>query len=372
MKIERLLVTGEEIYLRRLRPLYSEISTHIEYVDYLPREALWYEKKPISSILKLSHALRSGSISKAGSLFQKKKAAFVAKSKDTERRIKALGYTPDLVFHNLCVYRPFYNSLNIPYVLYLDYSIALSEKAWQPWAYFANRQQRDDWFACEQQTYAAAKHIFTMSNVLKQSLINDFGIPGEKITVVGASGGFLLPYAGEKSLGSQRLLCNGSDFERKGGDLVLSAFKLVKAALPNASLTIIGKEKDTDIEGVDYPGNISPSQLHDLILTTDLVIAPARCEPFGFFHVDAMNCGVPCVVMVNPCNGMPEFLEHQQDSILIDEVEMSPERLAKEIIHVLSNPELLKSMSDAARHKVQTQLNWSDIAKHIVYTLNSI
>jgi glycosyltransferase involved in cell wall biosynthesis len=50
--------------------------------------------------------------------------------------------------------------------------------------------------------------------------------------------------------------------------------------------------------------------------------------------------------------------------------ELDPELLADYIVNLLTNSSQLKLMSQAARLKVQNQLNWSNIAKTIAKTLS--
>lgn len=206
-----------------------------------------------------------------------------------------------------------------------------------------------------------------MSNVVKKSLIEDYGIPGEKITVVGASGNYTEPYQGEKSFGTKQILFNGSDFERKGGDLLLAAFKQVKQAIPDAKLVIIGKNLSTNQDGVENPGIIrSAEAMRELFLTSDLVVAPAYCDPFPVFLMEAMNYGVPCIVTDK--DGMPEIVDNHVNGVVIHEP--TAEILAQRIITLLTNPALLNQMSGQARDKMKNKLNWDKIAAKIIQVLS--
>lgn len=208
-----------------------------------------------------------------------------------------------------------------------------------------------------------------MSNLVKSSLVEDYRIKPDKITVVGSSGNVQEPYEGEKTFGSKQILFNGSDFERKGGDLVLAAFNQVKTALPEAKLVIIGKKLAIRENGVDNPGHISsPSEMRNLFLKTDLVVAPARCDPFPTFLMEAMSYGVPCIVSAR--DGMPEIIDNGVSGVVIDQP--APDLLAHQIINLLCDIPLLTSMSYNARHKVKTRFNWNDIAKNISQVLSTI
>lgn len=366
MQIKKVLVTGESLFLDRHQFLFKALSEYFDSLEFLPRKSEWYEAKLPRIILKALYAIRVFSWSKANALFQKNQRAFISKSKSAEYEIEQLGYTPDLVFHMFATYKPFWNKSDIPYVLYLDYTVALAEKNWSSWAYFIDRREREAWLECERLAYERARHIFCMSNVVKNSLIKDYDIEPQKITAVGSSGDFLESYEGEKTFGSKQILFNGSDFQRKGGDLVLAAFKKVKQLIPEAKLVVIGKKLSIVEDGIENPGHISSrSELHELFLKTDLVVAPAYCDPFPTFLMEAMNYGVPCVVSAN--DGMPEIVDREVNGIVIEQP--TSDLLADRIIELLSNPDRLMSMSRAARSKVKTQLNWKSIANEIVRVL---
>jgi glycogen synthase len=366
MEINTLLVTGESMFLDRHQFLFKALSNHFSQIHFSPRQSEWYEAKLPRTVLKSLLALRTGSLSKANAVFQKNKAAFVLKSRRTERDIQQRREPPDLVLQIFGTYSPFWTDFNIPYAMFLDYTAALAEQNWTGWATFLSDRARDAWFECERLAYTRAKHIFSMSQVVKTSLIQDYEIPQHKITVVGSSGDFQEPYAGEKTFGSQQILFNGSDFERKGGDMVLTAFRQVKQALPQAKLVIIGKKLPLEEAGIVNPGHIaSRSEIRNLFLDTDLVVAPAYCDPFPTFLMEAMNYGIPCIVSAQ--DGMPEIVDHTLNGIVIKHP--TAEKLANHIISLLTNPSALASLSQAAQLKVHTQLNWNTIAKTIAQTL---
>ncbi|MBD2080054.1 glycosyltransferase family 4 protein [Leptolyngbya sp. FACHB-17] len=365
MEIKSLLVTGESIFLERHQFLFNALSSHFSRLDFLPRQSEWYEAKLPRTVLKGLLTLRTGSLSQANAVFQKNKTAFVLKSQQAERRIQHLSEPPDFVLQIFGTYSPVWNNTT-PYAMLLDYTTALAERNWSAWATFLSDRSRQDWFECERLAYNRATHIFSMSHVVKRSLIQDYGMPADKITVVGSSGDFQEPYAGEKTFGSRQILFNGSDFERKGGEIVLAAFRQVRRVIPEAKLVVVGKKLPFEEAGIVNPGHIaSRSDLHQLFLQSDLVVAPAYCDPFPTFLMEAMNYGTPCIV--SDRDGMPEIVDHDINGIVIDQI--TPEQLAEVMINTLNGPQKLTVMSQAARRKMKTQLNWNTIADQIAHTI---
>ena len=366
MKIKNVLVTGDDNFIYRYKSLFTAMSKQGIEVDYLPLSKV-YEGNAFDVFMQfLYRVIYKLSLSTADRLFHKTKRAYIAKSQKLEMKIRQRESTPDLVFHIFGMYSPFWHKSEIPYVMYLDYTMNLATQNWSPWSPFKNQEELAGWMECERHAYERAYHIFTFNKVAKNSLIADYNIQPDKISVVGSAGNFKESYEGEKTFGSQQILFNGSDFERKGGSLVLTAFKQVKEVVPNAKLVIIGKKILSEESGIINLGKISASKLQEQFLKTDLVVAPGYCDPFPAFLLEAMNYGIPCVVTNK--DGMPEIVAHQVDGIVISE--MKADILAKEIINLLLNPTLLKSFSQAAREKMRTKYKWDNIANKMLDILS--
>lgn len=367
MEIKKVLVTGEPMFLHRHQFLFKAMAPYFDNLEYLPVAEL-SEGKILKLFNRIGRKITAIIAPDRVDRSWKNPKTFINRSRKTEQRIRQLGYTPDLIFHVFSLSSPFWDSFDIPYVMYLDYTMSLARKTWSSWAPFDNQEEFAAWFDCERRVYERASYIFTLSKLVKSSLVEDYGIKPEKIKPVGSSGYFPEPYEGEKTFGSKQILFNGSEFKRKGGDLVLAAFKQVKKVIPEAKLVIIGKKLLTSKDGIDNPGHISsPLEMRELFLKTDLVVAPAYCEPYGLFLVEAMNYGVPCIVSAN--GGMPDIVDDGVNGVVIPQP--TSDLLAKNIINLLSDIPRLTEMSLKAQHKVKTVLNWHDIGKNVSQTLLS-
>lgn len=375
---KKVLVTGSNFFLNRHRFLFDEMADHLNGIDYISSsDRTMLDKLELSvkaAFFALMHSVFMRDIPLAAVFdkftipkdFQKSSLAFVTKSRQTEKKISQLNCTPDLIFQVFCLSSPVLEKLDIPYCYYLDYTTKLAKKIWSPWSPLDS--EYDDWINCERRAYQNALHLFPMSEWVKVSLIEDYGISPSKITVVGSSGNFFKSYEGKKKFGTQRILFNGSDFGRKNGELVLSAFKIVRQILPDAKLVIIGGQLETYDEGVSNPGHISISEVQNLFLETDLLVSPAYCDPFPGLLIEAMNYGVPCIV--SAVDGMPEIVDHNRNGLVIPQP--TPEVLAHEITNLLNDPARLNAMSQDARDKVKAKLNWNYVAQKILSVLETI
>jgi glycogen synthase len=360
MKFEKIMVSGERQFVNRHQALFDVISSQSNQLDYVYDE----EFSKIIFVENLAKVFRKSIRTFFPAKFsewQNSDRGFIARSKRTESKIRKLDCKPDLVLHIFGMYSPFWDNSDIPYAMYLDYTAALAHRKSPLTEKFFS------WKDCEKTSYDRAYHLFVMSHLVKYSLIDDYGILPEKITVVGSFASGHKVYEGEKKFGTQQILFNGADFERKGGDLVIAAFKHIKKALPAAKLVIIGKKITAIEEGVDNPGKIkSLSEMRKLFLDTDLVIAPGRCDPFPTFAIEAMNYGVPCLVSNN--DGMPEIVDRDINGAVVDD--LTPEAIAEKAIDLLNNIPVLTSMSHQARHKVKHHFNCDIIARKIIQTLS--
>jgi glycogen synthase len=364
----KVLVTGDRMFLRRHQPLFDEIGAQYERFSYLAGDP-----PPQNDVLnqagKVLNKLIYWASPDSSSRLHKNAQTFVRKSRRIERQIRELADRPDFVLHVFGLYAPFWDQFDIPYGMYLDYTMALAHQNWRPWAPFKTADDCAAWLDCERAAYQRATHLFTMSRLVQTSLINDYGISPEKISVVGSFASRHLVYEGDKTFGSKQLLFNGSEFTRKGGDLVLEAFKLVKQAVPEAKLVVIGKTLRTPIPGVENPGSIASLEaMRHLFLGTDLVLAPGRCDPFPSFVIEAMNYGVPCVVSGQ--DGMPEIVDHRINGLVVDA--LTPALMAEHIIHLLNDPPALAAMSQQARQKVKTELNYRCVAAKMLASMATL
>lgn len=364
MKIQKMIVTGDHLFLQRYSPLFESLSLYCERLELLPgdkssTQLLKQVVKDLDTWLNFLPLKRLGS-------FQKNHKTFITRSTKLERKINQIGYSPSFVLHMFAMYCPFWQQFSIPYGMYLDYTMMLAKHNWPAWAPFASSGEFEAWKTCERLAYERAYHLFTMSNIVKCSLVEDYNIKPEKITVVGSFANRHKSYEGEKTFGSKQILFNGFDFGRKGGDLVLAAFRQIKAVIPDAKLIVIGEKLAECEAGVENPGRIkSQEKMRQLFLETDVVIAPGRCDPFPSFVIEAMNYGVPCIVSGN--DGMPEIVNHGISGIVVKP--LTPESIAENIIHLLNDIPTLTAMSQQAQQKVKTQLNCRKVAEEIMQVL---
>ncbi len=362
----RLVITGERKFIERYGLFLASQEQYFPGMTALPAPSL----KPVKS--------KSGFFRQLSSGFPVLSYLFSDKKFDPHRSIWAFRYKssyfrrmlskspPDLVLQLFGMFNSAPGSIDCPLLLSLDYTMALAEKNYPRWAEFSTQRQRNKWIALERRTYESATFLFPWSELAASSLQDDYGIASGKIVVTGSGANFNHRVNEVKKFGSGILLMNGSDFYRKGGDIALEAFKIIQQTSPGVQLIITGCEEKAGMKNVRFTGMIKNEALMRKLFTeADLVLGPARCDPFPGFLIEAMQCGTPCIV--SRADAMPEIVDHGINGIVLEE--LSPETLAAAVLGIIWDQKRLQQFSLSAKNKVARKLNWNHVSQTIFGTL---
>lgn len=119
-----------------------------------------------------------------------------------------------------------------------------------------------------------------------------------------------------------RILFVGTWFERKGGLILLAAYKQLVKEFTNLELVVVGDVPKginlTSYPRVRYHRWISRTYLYENIYPSAdiLVHVPARAEGYGFVVQEAMSFGIPCVV--SRLGALPELVEDGETGWVIE------------------------------------------------------
>jgi glycosyltransferase involved in cell wall biosynthesis len=223
--------------------------------------------------------------------------------------------------------------------------------------------------AYERQVYHSMTRIFTGGEYLRDSLIEDFGVPAEKIVVLGL--GMTLEHPPQpppdKSYDTNQILFLGAGFDRKGGWHLLRAFQTVRKAIPAATLHIVGPHNlvipPALSAGVIYHGHLRKhvptewAQLERVFQSASLFVLPSLYEPFGMAPLEAMAYQIPAIV--SDMQALREIVKSGVTGELVQPGD--EEELGEKIIGLLSNPDRLAAMGIRAREHVMTRYTWDVI-----------
>ncbi len=228
--------------------------------------------------------------------------------------------------------------------------------------------------AFERRVYDRTDVIFTMSEWLRRSFIEDFGQRPEKVRAIGAGPNFdELPEPVRRCWEPARLLFVGKgDFTRKGGPVLLKAFARVRERHPDAELWMVGPPADpTPAPGVRYLGRISRetphgrAELERIFDQATVFVLPSLYEPFGVAFLEAMAYGLPCVGTTT-C-AMPEIVEDGVTGLLAPPGDA--DALTDCLTALVSAPDRASSMGAAGRERMTARYTWAAVAARIVDAL---
>ena len=238
--------------------------------------------------------------------------------------------------------------------------------------------------------YERATGVIAMSHWLARSLIEQSGLPPEKVHVVhpGCSAGRMVqsrlqadsvnepggsksrllrePAAHRRKLLFVGRMYEKHDFYRKGGDLVVAALGILRRDYdPDITLTVVGMEKwplpGDPPDGVDFRGVLPPGKVGELYNDHDLFVMPSRSEPFGIVFVEALSSGMPCVA--RNAYAMPEIVTPGISGALISRDD--EHELAAAIASVLADDELYKKCYERAP-AIAAYFSWERTARDII------
>jgi starch synthase len=215
--------------------------------------------------------------------------------------------------------------------------------------------------------------IFTMSEYLRNSFVNDFGVDPKKVRTIGAGINLdSVPKVKKKDYEKKNILFLGADFERKGGMDLLRAFKIVRSVHPTAKLNIIGPRNlhiAADLcAGVVYHGFLSKKnpvegrKFNEIMEGSSLFVMPSLYEPFGIAPLEAMVYQIPAIL--TDAWAFPEMVTPGTNGDLV--TCGSVNELAEKMIGVLANPERLQRMGEAAREMVLRKFTWQAVVNNLV------
>lgn len=216
----------------------------------------------------------------------------------------------------------------------------------------------------QQRIFKNSEGIFTMSQWLADNLVNHSDFPKGMVHPVG--GGINLDINNIKKVPktNNKILFVGRDFIRKGGDLVVDAFKLLRREyLPEAELYIAGP-KDNQFEneeGIVFLGDLKPDQLSDYFNKCDIFCMPSRFEAYGLVFIEALVYGLPCIARND--FAMKEFIADGENGYLIDKDD--PNILAKKMKDLLQNEKIKEHVLSRRDYYIK-EYSWDSVADRIL------
>jgi glycosyltransferase involved in cell wall biosynthesis len=239
-----------------------------------------------------------------------------------------------------------------PHFIYTDLTIRAN-------AYYPQGDKRLNlWQECipyEEQSLKKARIVFTMSDHVTRSLMEQYGLPLKKIVRV--NGGINSPVTGQfdsARYGRRNILFVGVEWELKGGPQLVEAFTKVRDRHPQATLTIVGCSPDITGQGIEVVGRVPQKDVLKYLAKASCFCMVSRREAFGIAYIEAMHAGLP--VIASDLGATPDFVINGQTGFLVDPDDI--DGLAGRIDELISDPDKCRRMGEQARRLAQSEYTW--------------
>ncbi|WP_369140401.1 glycosyltransferase family 4 protein [Modestobacter versicolor] len=152
----------------------------------------------------------------------------------------------------------------------------------------------------QRHAYRAARVCCTESSWAATAIARDYGVPLERLAVVGTGTAAVGAGAG-RVWSVPRFLFVGLDWQRKNGDRVVRAFSRLHRDHPDATLDVVGGHPPLDVPGVRTHGVLrkdSPAdraRLAGLFAGATCFVMPSLFEPAGIVFTEAAAAGLPSI-----------------------------------------------------------------------------
>jgi glycosyltransferase involved in cell wall biosynthesis len=214
------------------------------------------------------------------------------------------------------------------------------------------------------ETLRKAARILPWTQWVSDSIVKDYGVSPERITVVpaGVDTRFWTLKPGFNRGKRFRILFVGGDFARKGGELLLQVFHSLPANL--AELHIVTQSDVPNGENIHVYRNMQPNtpELLTLYHHSDAFILPTGADAFGFVLVEAMACGLP--VITTHVGGVAEVVTDGETGFLVQPDDVFSFRAR--LLQLAGNEQLVRQMGTAAHKRVEIHFNAQIRAEEIV------
>lgn len=208
--------------------------------------------------------------------------------------------------------------------------------------------------------YKGASGVFVMGRWMADYLVQELGVPEAKVHHVG--GGINSRVYDCCARNQNTFLFVGRDFYRKGGDLVIEAFRHLHEEDSNLRLIIAGPTRNPaqGVAGIEYVGDASNEKVGQLFSTSDVFCMPSRFEAYGLVFPEALSAGLPCVG--RDAFEMPYFIRDGENGKLVRSDD--PLELASAMKECLTS-DRIRCATLADSESVCREYSWRAVAERI-------
>jgi glycosyltransferase involved in cell wall biosynthesis len=220
----------------------------------------------------------------------------------------------------------------------------------------------------DKKAFQKTAHCMLASEWNKNSAVKGYGIDTNKISVVPCGANLdKIPAATELNMdasGQCRLLFLGVEWDRKGGDITLETFRLLKQKGVDPYLHIIGCVPPLDIAAeknitvipfLDKNKEKDLKQLHQIFLQTDFLLLPTRAECAGVVFSEASAYGIPSIT--TDTGGVGTYVKNGINGFTLP-LQDTANAYAEKISQLVADGQAIQNLKHSARKYYEENLNW--------------
>lgn len=262
-----------------------------------------------------------------------------------------------------------YAEINIPIIYMTD---ATFQQLQGYYSYFSNLPAYNikQGIELDKKAFQKAAHCMLASEWNKLSAVNDYGIDAGKISVIPCGANLdTIPSAGElnrASSGKCRLLFLGVEWERKGGDIALQTFRLLKQKGIDPHLHIIGcvpphnLTGESNIMSIPFLDKNKPEEFHRLekiLFQSDILLLPTRAECAGVVFCESSAYGIPSIT--TNTGGVSTYVKDGINGYALP-FEAGAEAYARKIEQLVLDQQAMQNLKLSSRNYYDEKLNWDN------------
>lgn len=169
---------------------------------------------------------------------------------------------------------------------------------------------------------------------------------------------------------SNNILMVGRDYFQKGLSTALKALPIILKSVPDARLTVIGKEyphskfiakmlaKNLPVSYID---GVPRELINKYYNEASVFIHPSEIEAFGIVLLEAMASELP--IVASKVGGIPEVVENNVNGYLIERGDYN--ELASKVIALLTTPEMASRLGKEGKRIVKERFTIERMIKDI-------
>ena len=218
-------------------------------------------------------------------------------------------------------------------------------------------------------------HILCVSHAQREKLAAE-GAPLHRMQVIhnGVDFGIFRPCP-PKQHNPRKIVFSGALVPDKGLHLLIGAFVALKQKFPELQLDVFGssslwsredylnvEQLKRSVPGLVFHGKASQQEIAGTLGEAGICVVPSIWfDPYPLTSLEAQACGTPVVAF--RVGGLPEGIAQNSTGCVIDDI--SQEALTNTLDALLSDPQRLAFMSEAALSWSMQRFQWKDVVRKI-------